>query len=106
MSDVRSAIAPAEPLLYRATLVRGRFYSLRDKIFLKGVGVPITRSERDHLAEHAVERILDPAFDPHGDELMEDAILAIGAFEFEDLESPDADVPHPDHEPPDPSEVR
>lgn len=105
MSDISSAVAAAEPLIYRATLVRGRFYQLMDKKFFRDVPVLITQWERDWLEEQAVERILDPAFDPYGDEPMEDAILAVCALKFEDLESPDADVPHPDHEPANPSAV-
>lgn len=105
MSDISGAIAAAEPLIYRATLVRGRFYQLRDKKFFRDVPVLITQWERDWLEEQAVERILDPAFDPSRGEPMEDAILAVCALRFEDLESTDAVIPQPDHEPADPSAV-
>lgn len=66
--------------------------------------MPITQWGQDWLAEHAaVECILSLDFDPAGTEPVRGAILAGCALEFETLESPDAVIPHPDHEPANPS---
>ena len=87
-----------EPLRWVATLVRGRFYSLRTKVFRRGVPVPVTDWEKRHLEAHAVERLLHEDFDPEGDELMEDAIEAVCALTFVPLECA-ADDPIPHHIP-------
>lgn len=75
-------------------------------MFTRGIGVPVSQSERDHLELHAVERFLRPDFDPEGDDLPEDFIETVCALTFVPLERPSDDpIPQSDHEPADPSAV-
>lgn len=50
-------------LPWLATLSRGSTYWLRDLVFEKGVPVPVTDEQREHLEEHAAEdrlKYIDP----------------------------------------------